>query len=234
MNFPVVIATEKYLQLKRAFIDISERAPKEMRSNVTVEKLRLAILPPSQKHNFGEPFVRKVNEAQSVNDLIKVVLEQCDYLQYSPLKCIIDLYGHNKLKKDMVNHAMNVSDFRRETRLPVFLSIHSDRRIIDEHLLKMTTKHNISWNDATLEDVEVFRVEFCRELSLHEASMKFLNFAKGCVEITWSIPRSLVSYITEAMKFRSRTMMEHHKLLALTVDGVIIYPGNLLLAISIG
>ncbi|CAI7989833.1 hypothetical protein GBAR_LOCUS346, partial [Geodia barretti] len=49
--------------------------------------------------------------------------------------------------------------------------------------------------------------------------------AKGCVEVTWRVPRSLVTYIQNSVKPSSQSMMEHH-VTTLTIDGFIVYDSS--------
>ena len=89
----------------------------------------------------------------------------------------------------------------------------------------MVTKHQIDWKTATLEDVEKFRVHTCRELSLYDFSLNLVKVARGCVEVTWAVPRSLVAYIQHCVKPSSESMMEHH-VSTLTIDGFIAYDSS--------
>ncbi|CAI8006870.1 Ankyrin repeat domain-containing protein 50 [Geodia barretti] len=89
----------------------------------------------------------------------------------------------------------------------------------------MVSKHQMDWRTATLEDVEKFRIQVCRELSLYEFSLNLVKVAKGCVEVTWRVPRSLVTYIQNSVKPSSQSMMEHH-VATLTIDGFIVYDSS--------
>ena len=234
------ITKEKISELQKCYIDISTRAAEHMSSNVTVRNLRYSVLclPPNLKKEYKK-FVKEakpdLKEADTVDDIFYVVGEHNDYLRYSLLKHLIELYGSDQLKKEMEDYVAVVFAFRMETRLELFSKVcddHPDK--INGTFSKMVTKHEKDWATATLEDVERFRVEFCRELSLYNFSLNLLRVSHGCVEITWSVPQSLVAYIQKSIKPTSLAMKEHH-VISLTIDGFIAYDsttGSLSLYVS--
>ena len=127
------------------------------------------------------------------------------------------------MKEEMANYVMQIKSFRRETRLQVFSEVCEDEpETSDETFKLLVSKHKIDWATATLEDVESFRTEICRELSLYSFSLRLSAVARGCVEVTWLVPHSLVTYIQGKIKPSSPSMMKHH-VSTLTIDGFIAY-----------
>jgi hypothetical protein len=123
----------------------------------------------------------------------------------------------------MTNYAMQIKAFRRETRLQVFSDACEDKPEKDDGRFSLlVTKHDMDWATATLEDVENFRIDVCRELSLYTFSLNLSVVAQGCVEVTWQVPHSLVAYIQASIKPSSPSMMKHH-VSTLTIDGFIAY-----------
>ena len=222
------LTKENISELQKCYIDISARAAEHMSSNITVRNLRYSVLClPSNLKKEYKKFVKEakadIKEADTVDDIFYVVGEHNDYLRYSLLKYLIELYGSDQLKKEMEHYVAVVIAFRKETRLEVFSEICDDQPDkINGRFSKMVTKHVKDWATATLEDVERFRIEFCRELSLYNFSLNLLRVSRGCVEITWHVPRSLVAYIQKSIKPSSLAMKEHH-VTSLTIDGFIAY-----------
>ncbi|CAI8058513.1 Ankyrin repeat domain-containing protein 50 [Geodia barretti] len=97
--------------------------------------------------------------------------------------------------------------------------------VVKSKFTTMVSKHQMDWRTATLEDVEKFRIQVCRELSLYDFSLNLVKVARGCVEVTWRVPRSLVTYIQNSVKPSSQSMMEHH-VTTLTIDGFIVYDSS--------
>ena len=222
------VARKKVAELQKCYIDISTRASEEMATSVSIKNLRYSVLClPSHLKKEHKKFVREakadLKEADSVDDVFIVVGEHNDYLRYSLLKHLIDLYGSDQLKKEMGDYATRVQTFRMETRLEVFSEVCDDQpEKVNGRFAEMVTKHKMEWARATLEDVERFRIEVCRELSLYDFSLNLLRAERGCVEITWRVPRCLVAYIQKSVKPSSQAMREHH-VTSLTIDGFIAY-----------
>ena len=219
---------KKIADLQRSYTQIIRHAVEYMKSHVSVEDLRYAVLFPfpSIKKEHKKLFVKaktEVKEAESIDDILFVVGDHCNYLSYSLLSHLIDLYGNDELKKEMGDYSKRMAVFRHETRLAIFFEVCDDKPEKDDSKYStMITKHQVDWATATLEDVENIRKEFCCELSLYDYSLNLQQVARGCVEITWLVPRSLVAYIQQSIKPSSPSMMKHH-VSTLTIDGFIAY-----------
>ena len=223
------IARQKKDILHKKYVEItSDVADYIAGSDVTVSRLRCAVtmLPPPLKKEhmlFVEEAEDKIDEVKSNAKIVRFVGRHGDYLNYSLVKYLIDMYGNEKLKHEIADYAIAVKTFREETQLEVFSEICDDQPDkINGRFSIMVTKHDKDWATATLEDVERFRIESCRELSLYNFSLNLLRVSRGCVEITWRVPRSLVAYIQKSIKPSSLAMKEHH-VTSLTIDGFIAY-----------
>ena len=225
-------ASEKICKLHEEYIDISVCASEELQATVAVKKLRytLLCLPPNlkkQHRKFIQEAKADIKGATSADDIMDVIGAHYDYLHYSLLKYVVDLYGSNDLKDRMENYDNKMKMFRRETRLEIFAETccTDDPEKISEKFTTMVSKHQMDWSTATLEDVEKFRIQLCQELTLYDFSLNLLKVARGCVEVTWRVPCSLVTYIQNSIKPSSQSMMEHH-VTTLTIDGFIVYDSS--------
>ena len=222
------ITRQRIVQLQKKYNDITSRAAECMNDCVSVRKLRYAVLClPQNLKKEHKMFLKKakgdVKEAETSDDIFYVVGEHCDYLSYSLLRHLIDLYGNDELKNEMADYIKQMEAFRHETRLEIFSEVCDDKPERDDNNFStLVTKHQMDWATVTLEDVENIRKNICRELSLYEFSLTLLEVARGCVEITWMVPRSLVAYIQKSIKPSSHSMMKHH-VSTLTIDGFIAY-----------
>ena len=222
------VTREQIANLQKEYVAISVCAAKEMRKNVEVETLRYSLLClPKHLKKEHRKFVREakaeMKESESSEDIIDVIGEHFDYLHYTLLGYVVGLYGSGDLKKRMSEYVRQVESFRKETRLEVFSEVCDDEpEKINGRFATMVTKHEMDWKTATLEDVERFRIQVCRELSLYDFSLNLLKVARGCVEVTWRVPRSLVTFIQNCVKPSSQSMTDHH-VSTLTIDGFIAY-----------
>ena len=219
---------KKIADLQRSYTQIIRHAVEYMKSHVLVEDLRYAVLfpLPSIKKEHKRFFVKaktQVTEAESIDDIFFVIGDHSNFLSYSFVSHVINQYGNDVLKKEMDDYSKKIAVFRHETHLAIFCEVCDDKPEKDDSKFStVVTKHQMDWATATLEDVENFRKEVCRELSLYDFSLYLQQVARGCVEITWLVPRSLVAYIQKSIKPSSPSMMKHH-VSTLAIDGFIAY-----------
>ncbi|CAI8023410.1 hypothetical protein GBAR_LOCUS13685 [Geodia barretti] len=225
------IASVKIDQLQKEYVDILVCAGEVLNKNVAVKNLRYSLLslPPNLK-KVHEKFITEakaqMKKAELAEDIIELIAEHFNYLHFSLLKYVIDIYGNDDLKKKMTDYVNQMRKFREETRLEVFSDVCADEpEDINGRFTTMVSKHQMDWRTATLEDVEKFRIQVCRELSLYDFSLNLAKVARGCVEVTWRVPRSLVTYIQNSVKPSSQSMMEHH-VTTLAIDGFIVYDSS--------
>ena len=223
--------SEKIDELQKEYIDISVCAAEELSSNVEVKKLRYSLLclPPNLKKEhskFMQIAKPQIIQAESTDEIMYVIGEHNHYLHYSLLKYVIGLYGSVDLKKQMADYVKKMDGFRRNTKLEIFSEVCDDEpEEINGKFATLVSKHQWDWRTVTLDRVEKFRIHMCRELSLYDFSLNLLKVARGCVEVTWRVPHSLVTYIQNSIKPSSQSMMEHH-VTTLTIDGFIIYDSS--------
>ena len=203
-------------QLQKIYIDITSRAAEYMKDFISVRTLRYSVLClPQHLKKEHKMFVKEakcdIKEAETSDDIFYVVSEHRDYLNYSLLQYLTDLYGNDELKKEMADFVKKIEAFRRETRLAIFCEVCGDDKPEEnEKFAKLVTKHLMNWATATLEDVERFRRDICHELSLYEFSLNLKKVVRGCVEITWQFTCSLVVYIKDQIQPSSPSMMRHN------------------------
>ena len=129
----VEVAKAEVAQLQERYIDITSRAAEDMSGNITVRKLHYSVLclPPNLKKEhktFIEKAKADIKKAESIDDVLIEVGAHCDFLNYYLLKYIIDLYGSDDMKKEMVTYVERVKVFRRETQLEVFSEVYNHKR----------------------------------------------------------------------------------------------------------
>ena len=224
------VTKEEVKKLEKTFHDMILHAQEDMmRNKIEILHIQHSLLNlPSDLNDEHEFFVDKVKvelrKAESIKDIFFTLDDYWDYLNYSLLEHIVDQHvSSDEVKSEMVEYTKEIRSFRIKTRLNIFYHVHKRKPKLDKKFRSVVTKQQaINWFTATLEDVENFRNDICSELSLRKFSLKLAVVARGCVEITWLVPPSLVAYIQESMKLSSPTMRNHH-VSKLTIDGFIAY-----------
>ena len=222
-------AKEEVMQLEKRFDDIVLCAEDDMMQNkVKVRHLRHTVirLPchlKSEHQFFVKSVIKKIGKAETIEAIFRILDEYWDFLNYSMLERIIDRHASDDVKKKMAEYVAQISSFRRGTRLKTFSQVYKRKpKNVDEKLRKLISTQKVNWSTATLEDAERFRNDFCSEFSLFNFSLELAVVARGCVQITWLVPQSLVAYIQKSFKLSSPAMRKHH-VSQLTIDGFIVY-----------
>ena len=144
---------EKRLQIckKPIATQIIRHAAEYMKSHVSVEDLRYAVLfpLPSIKKEPKRLFTKaktEVKEAESIDDIFFVVGDHNNFLSYSLVSHLINLYGNNELKKEMDDYSKEMAVFRLETRLVIFCEECDDKPEKDDSKFStVVTKHQMDW-----------------------------------------------------------------------------------------
>ena len=199
-------------KLQQIYIDMTSRAAESMKGLASVRNLCYSVLClPQNLKKEHELFGKE--ETETSDDIFYVAREHCDYLNYSLLQYLTDLYGNDKLQKEMAEYSQRMAVFRRKTRLAIFCEVCEDKpEENDRKFATLVIKHQMDWVTATLEDIETFRRDICHELSLYEFSLNLKKVEVGHVQITWQITRALVAYIKSQIKPSSPSIMKHNVL----------------------
>ena len=94
-------------------------------------------------------------------------------------------------------------------------------------LRKLVTKHDKSWMDRTLEEVEQFREKFSVKFSLSKFSLILIQIEKGSVLITWWLPTAVVPHLVDQLQDPSQNaqqLWQEYEILGLTFDGHQFHP----------
>ena len=89
-------------------------------------------------------------------------------------------------------------------------------------LKKLVTKHDKSWMDRTLEEVEQFRKKFSVKFSLIEFALILIQIEKGSVLITWLIPAAVLPHLDIQLQdpsYNLQWLWQEYELLGLMLDG---------------
>ena len=94
-------------------------------------------------------------------------------------------------------------------------------------LRELVTKHNKSWMDRTLEEVEQFREKFSVKFSLSKFSLILIQIEKGSILITWWLPTAVVPHIVDQLQDPSQNaqqLWQECEILGLMLDGHQFHP----------
>ena len=174
---------------------------------------------------FTKEMEEDLKEAKSIKDIFYTANGYWDFLNYSLLQHVIKRHASDDIKEKMERYVQEIRTFREKTCFSTFSKAYKKPKKIDQRFRELVSELNIDWSTATLEDVEHFRSDLCKELSLIDFSLQLAVVKQGSVVITWLVPQSLVAHIQKSITLSSQTMKKHH-VTRLTVDGFITYDSN--------
>lgn len=192
------------------FKSLKEAALTEMtNAKVGVKELVMTVTSlPATVMDEHRVFLREnVRELCSANDITTVFVwlnTYWDYLNYTLLQYIVNQYGDPKTQQRMKVYVDDLKQFRRNTSLHLFCKAQPRRhREVPPGFRELVTKHEKSWFDCTLEDVEQFRQDFAWEYDLRQVALMLREMELGSIVITWWIPDSAVSHLRERIQSSS-------------------------------
>ena len=128
----------------------------------------------------------------------------------------------------MEKYKHELAAFRKATTLQEFSSVMCRKSTkVPCDLRKLVTKHNKSWMDRTLEEVEQFREKFSVKFSLSKFSLILIQIEKGSVLITWWLPTAVVPHIVDQLQdpsWNAQQLWQEYEILGLVLDGHQFHP----------
>ena len=115
------------------------------------------------------------------------------FLNYEIIECIIDKFGTNKERREMKAYVEEVKEFAKKHKLAEFIEINPDLKAHDA-MEKVTLKVDID-EFQKLAEVMDLKCKLANILELRASTLSLLDVKKGCVVVTFLIPRSVANII---------------------------------------
>lgn len=164
---------------------------------MTVSQLtnRLFWIPATLSYPFKklvEDHLAKVKEAQTVDELVKVLYDHTGFLNPGLLCYIVDKLGDKEIQGSVHQYEAALRSFREKTKIGKFIefakAIGCSALYVE---LGLVVKLGEGWRERTLEDLEKFRCDLSRALSLNSYAMQVRILKQGCVAVVFGIPCSI-------------------------------------------
>ena len=177
---------------------------------------------------FLKENLSKIEKADSIDEIFTYLNLYWTFIDYTLLEHIIREHGSNHLKAKMKDYVQDLAQFKRTTTISQICGVARrwySRPDLPEHFALLSAKFKKDPSEYTLEELEQFRVSFCREFSLSESTTMFSGAIEGSLIIHWHIPSSLVPGLTAAILSHphSNRFFEQQSLLLLEIDGKCLY-----------
>ena len=222
-------------ELEGKYRDLVKKTQKEvMRKKPDLDEFRteITLFPTSFREEHIKQYIKdnlpQLYDAKSIPQIFGLLNIRWDYLHYSLLQHIINLYGSDDTKELMKSYVKNVKLFQQETTLAMFWDVDQGHisdmaESLREKLAKVVTSHEGLTSGSSLECIQAFRQKFAHEISLPECAVVMKDILPGSVMIVWMIPaKGAITLKNQVEEGRVEFFKQHH-ILELRIDDAIIY-----------
>ena len=193
-------------------------------------KLKLTSLKVRDKEHYIDYMMKATHEKATVTDICMSLNKYFNFLNHTVLQHILIKFTDRTLQQRMDSYKDKLHIFFRQTRLCDFLQCwplykHSPPT---EELKQFVVKSTKNWDTCTLEDLDNMKGRIATLLLLPDFVLILETASRGCVEVTFSIPPSLVAQLQADIKKTAVKEMADMEIESITVDGVVCYEAPLL------
>ena len=197
---------------------------------VDIFKVRLTSLNVRDKEHFMEFMTKIIQNKVSVTDIWVALNTFFNFLNYSILQHVLTKFTNRALQGRMDAYKDKLYTFFRRTRLCDFLqcwpSCKRDPPV--KELRNFVAKSRKDWDSCTLHDLENLKGRLATKLLLPKFVFLLKKASRGCLEVTFSIPPSLVEQLQTEVKNTPLREFVEMEIESITVDGVVCYEAPLL------
>ena len=176
------------------------------------------------------PFLKEIADK---NEIIKVWMELSPYLNFMNYEILDHLLQHfpdADLQMRMNKYTTRIELFFRSTKLCDFLKCWPIRGKTppEKELRKfLTMKTKTDWRTCTLHQLDHLTGSLTRKLLLPKFGLILADASRGCVNVTYSIPPSMVAHLQTYIKNKLQLFVDMD-IETITVDSVVCYEAPLL------
>ena len=216
------------------FEDLTYLAQAAIEDHTPMKKFRhtLRCLPLSIRNDhlqFLEKSLPNIDKAENIDEIFRYLNMYWNFLDYTLLEYVIKRYGDKFLKSKMRRYVHDLAEFRKNTTIAQvcrFAKSWSIRPDLPQHFSTLRTKFSKSAAEYTLEELEQFRLTFCREFSLRlsdSVAMLAASITNGSVIINWYVPSSLVDDLMAAIFRHPGSFFEQQFVVEIVLNGICVY-----------
>ena len=193
-------------------------------------KFKLTSIKVRDKEHHMDYMLKAVDKKATVTDIWVSLNKYLNFLNHTILQHILTKFTHRTLQRRMDSYKDKLHILFRQTRLCDFLQcwpLYKHSPPIEE-LRQFVAKSTKNWDTCTLEDLDNMKGRIATLLLLPDFVLILETASRGCVEVTFSIPTSLVAQLQADIKKMAVKEMADMEIESITVDGVVCYEAPLL------
>ena len=193
-------------------------------------KAKLTSFKVRDKEYHMDYMKKAIRKKVTVTDIWVSLNKYFNFLNHTILQHILTKFTDRTLQQRMDRYKDKLHIFFRQTRLCDFLQCWPllEQSPPTEELRQFVVKSTKNWDTCTLEDLDNMKGRIATMLLLPDFLLILEKASRGCVEVTFSIPLSLVAQLQADIKKTAVKEMADMEIESITVDGVVCYEAPLL------
>ena len=217
--------------LERQFRQIHKNLLTELEENkVSVQEMlhSLTLLPTEIRIDY-KPAITEIfpdlRRESTITDLFYHLSPLVDFLSYGLLKYIIDVFGSDALKSELVSYSDNVLVFMKNTTVKELMSVWPGQQEIPPTFSKLKAKIDENPSTYTLYDLDQLRKRFCSGIKLTDIVLVLIGLEMSNSFIAeWLIPSALIPRLIKSARELDYGFYLQKRILEMSVDEKQIFP----------
>ena len=177
----------------------------------------VAVLPTSLKYQhkyFLEHHSSQIAKSTTVEEILSILNNYCDFLNCSLLAHIIGKFGDDKLQKQLSNYMEALQEFRSQTKIADFIETCTGSPNLSPDFVALETKMSPEWEHRTLEEAEEYHKTMTQNSSFANYVVSLVKVKRSSIYLVWSVPKHAVQFLAVDSDF-----LQHHGIEAVAIDG---------------
>ena len=219
MSMVTSIVRSRFKKLERLFLNLKKRLSAEMRANaITTEALldSLTNLPLELQAEYRDYVQEKLKEFTEAETVYKIICElnlhQYCFIDYSLLEHLIEEFGSDLLKEDMLAYTEKLQHFLDETnvlQLKDHLKYSPDQEKLPPNFNVLEMKFEEDPSTFSLRKLDDLRRDFCQEARLSKVVVTLIGIRKvNSFIVMWKVPSVLTKNLMKSIRTMDKSLFK--------------------------
>ena len=213
--------------LERQFRQLHENLLTDLEvKKVTIEKLlhSLTLLPTEIREEYKRAIseiFEDLRRETTISDIFYHLSPLVDFLSYGLLEYVINEFGSNSLKKDILSYRNNVLVFMKNTTLKQLMNVWPGQQEIPPNFSTLRANIDKDPSTYTLYELDQVRRRFCSGVKLTDIVLVLIRLeTANSFTAEWLIPSALIPKLMESTREVDDELYLQEHILKMTVTVV--------------
>ena len=203
------------------------------RRGVSVNKLldSLTLLLPSklkiEYETLLQRMLAKIHKFKETNQIVLRLGSLLSFMDYHLLKHLIQMFGNDKLKSDMLSCEKDIDVFMKNTTVAEVINHWPGRRLHSTDFKKLWMKIGDNMQTYTLQKLNELRRKHSCHLQLSVILSGIVDIAPASsFFVAWAVPTWAIDEVTKAIRHVDPTFYESEHITMVILDDKLVYLSN--------